>query len=79
MKNLLPCVLLCLVCISLSIRAGAQEINYQHVVVDAEYPKRVHCKTVGDINGDGYPDLAGANHGNHGVPTAVEIWLSQPK
>jgi hypothetical protein len=46
---------------------GAQEITFQHVVVDAKYPKRVHCKAVGDINSDGFPDLAGANHGNHGV------------
>jgi hypothetical protein len=57
---------------------GAQEITYQHVVVDAKYPKRVHRKAVGDINSDGYPDLAGANHGNRGVPTPVEVWSSQP-
>jgi hypothetical protein len=38
-----------------------------------------HNIRVADFNGDGYPDLAGANHGNHGVPTPVEILLSQPK
>jgi hypothetical protein len=53
--------------IGLSASAIEQDLVYQHVVVDANYPKRVHCETVGDINGEGYPDLAGANHGNRGV------------
>ena len=37
-----------------------------------------HNIRVADFNGDGYPDLAGVNHGNHGVRTPVEVWLSQP-
>jgi hypothetical protein len=38
-----------------------------------------HNIRVADFNGDGYPDLVGANHGNHGVPTPVEVWLSGRK
>jgi len=69
----------CFALIGVSASASEHDLVYQHVVVDANYPKRVHCKTEGDINGDGYPDLAGANHGNRGVPTPVEVWLSGRK
>ena len=73
MRNSLPCVLFCVAFISLPFRAFAQEIAYQHVVVDTNYPKRVHCKTVGDINGDGRPDVLAASAAGDGL-----FWYDNP-
>jgi hypothetical protein len=79
--------------ISLPASACAREIAHQHVLVDANYwnlgkalawrPDVVgtsgsHNIRVADLNGDGYPDVVRANHGNRGVPTPLEAWLSQP-
>ena len=36
-----------------------------------------HNIRVADFNRDGYLDIMGANHGNHGVPTPVEAWLNR--
>jgi hypothetical protein len=35
---------------------AAQGIPFQHTVIDADGPSDPHCKTIGDINGDGYLD-----------------------
>jgi hypothetical protein len=37
-----------------------------------------HNIRVADINHDGYPDIIGANHGNYGGPTPLEVWLNLP-
>ena len=36
---------------------AAQPVLFKHVVVDSQYPHRPHCKTAGDINGDGFADV----------------------
>jgi hypothetical protein len=38
-----------------------KEIPFDHVIVDSDNPTNPHCKTVGDINGDGFPDILAAS------------------
>jgi hypothetical protein len=38
------------------------EIPFKHVVVDDDGPTDIQCKAIGDINGDGFPDLVAALH-----------------
>jgi len=33
---------------------GQASIPFEHVVIDAENPNSPHCKTIGDIDRDGY-------------------------
>jgi FG-GAP-like repeat len=73
MRTTLPWILFCLALTRLPASARAQDITYQHVVVDADYPKRVHCKTVGDINGDGRPDVLAASAAGDGL-----FWYDNP-
>lgn len=37
-----------------------------------------HNQVLGDVNGDGYPDILNANHGVYGAPKPLELWVSQP-
>ena len=56
---------LCILGLSLCIAAPGSaraEIPFQHVVVDDDGPMDMHSKGIGDINGDGFPDLVPVTH-----------------
>jgi hypothetical protein len=67
---------------SLAAAADLPLPTWKHLSSDAGDLPKPNCGKeqtaclVLDIDRDGYPDLAGANHG---VPTPVEVWLSQPQ
>jgi len=43
---------------------GTQPLPFRYIVIDRDYPAYPHCKTVGDIDGDGFVDvLAASAHG----------------
>ncbi len=52
---------------------AAQEIPFRHTVIDADGPSDPHCKTVGDINGDGYLDALVASSSGGGM-----YWYAYP-
>lgn len=52
-----------------------QEIPFEHVIVDANNPPNPHCKTVGDINGDHFPDILAAS--STGDTTGL-FWYEYP-
>src|SRR5215831_14076166 len=35
----------------------AGHIRFEHVIVDRNTPEEVACKAVGDVDGDGFPDI----------------------
>jgi hypothetical protein len=49
------------------------EIPFKHVIVDDDGPTDIQCKAIGDINGDGFPDLVAA--GTNGTI----VWYEYPK
>jgi hypothetical protein len=49
------------------------EIPFKHVVVDDDGPTDIQCKAIGDINGDGLPDLVVA-----GTKGGI-VWYENPK
>jgi hypothetical protein len=54
---------------------AVKEISFRHVVVDDRNPTNPHCKAVGDMNGDGWPDiLAASSTGN----TDGLFWYEYP-
>ena len=55
--------------------ARQSPLSFQHLVVDDQPPRNPWVKLAGDFNGDGRPDILGANHGGPRHP--VELWLSQ--
>jgi len=38
-----------------------EDIPLEHVIIDSNNPPNPHCKTVGDINGDDFPDVLAAS------------------
>jgi hypothetical protein len=46
---------------ALSSFAFAQVPEFRYIVIDRDNPSHPHCKTVGDINRDGYPDILAAS------------------
>ena len=46
---------------------ASRAIRFKHVVVDADNPPNPHCKTVGDLDGDGFPDLLAASAADGGL------------
>ena len=51
----------------------AAELTFQHVVVDATNPANPHCKTLGDIDGDGQLDAVAASSSGGGM-----FWYEHP-
>jgi hypothetical protein len=51
----------------------AATIPFTHAVVDANNPADPHCKAVGDVNGDGFPDVIVASSSNGGM-----YWYEYP-
>jgi hypothetical protein len=51
----------------------AQPPTFQHVVIDATNPANPHCKTLGDIDGDGYLDALAASSSGGGM-----FWYEYP-
>ena len=52
--------------LSFNIADAQNAIPFTHIVIDPSPPNQSHCKAVGDIDGDGYPDVlvAGAKGGD---------------
>jgi len=45
-------------------RQRARDLPFRHMVIDRDYPRRPHCKTTADVDGDGFVDvLAGSAQG----------------
>src|SRR5438105_1683523 len=67
-----PCVLGLFLYMAAILPARA-EIPFKHVVVDEDGPTDMHCKAIGDINGDALPDLVVA-----GTKGTI-VWYENPK
>ncbi|MGB6001802.1 MAG: hypothetical protein WBI00_15080, partial [Thermoanaerobaculia bacterium] len=52
---------------------AAQPPSFQHVVIDAANPTDPHCKTLGDIDGDGLLDALAASSAGGGM-----FWYEYP-
>ncbi len=52
---------------------AAQQPTFQHVVIDATNPTNPHCKTLGDIDGDGLLDALAASSSGAGM-----FWYEYP-
>ena len=52
----------------------AEDLPFEHVVIDANNPENPHCKTLGDIDGDGYIDAIAASSVNEGI-----FWYEYPE
>jgi hypothetical protein len=52
---------------------AAQPPTFQHVVIDAANPSNPHCKTLGDIDGDGLLDALAASSSGGGM-----FWYEYP-
>lgn len=74
MKASLQLILLSLLIASRGLNAPAFENPpFKHIVVDSHYPDHPHCKTAGDINGDGFADVVAASSHEDGL-----YWYSYP-
>ncbi len=52
---------------------GAAELTFDHVVIDPSNPANPHCKTLGDIDGDGQVDAIVASSSDGGM-----FWYEYP-
>lgn len=52
-----------------------EELSFEHIVVDSDNPPNPHCKTVGDINGDNFPDILAASAAGN---TEGLFWYEYP-
>lgn len=69
-RNLAWCLTLSL---ALTTTLMAQPPTFQHVVIDANNPSDPHCKTLGDIDGDGFLDALAASSSGAGL-----FWYEYP-
>ena len=68
-RYLFPCLILLFLIVSCRSQGiddedtnGVNEVlSFEHVTVDSNNPPNPYCKTVGDINGDNYPDILAAS------------------
>jgi len=51
----------------------SQPLTFQHVTIDATNPSNPHCKTLGDIDGDGFLDAVVASSSGDGM-----FWYEYP-
>ncbi len=56
-----------------AVAVGAQPPTFEHVVIDADNPDDPHCKTLGDIDGDGLLDAIVASSSGDGM-----YWYEYP-
>jgi len=73
MSRALPLVLASLAGSLLAAVASAQPLVFEHVVIDATNPADPHCKTLGDISGDGQLDAVAASSSGGGM-----FWYEYP-
>src|SRR5512133_4248819 len=50
-----------------------KDLHFRHVIVDPHGPADPHCKAVGDLDGNGYPDLLAASAAGDGL-----YWYQYP-
>ena len=74
-RTLFPwrCWLIAGLVLSLASSLAAQPPTFQHVVIDATNPTDPHCKTLGDIDGDGLLDALAASSSGSGM-----FWYEYP-
>jgi hypothetical protein len=53
--------------------ARAQPLTFEHVIIDPANPTNPHCKTLGDIDGDGFLDALAASSSGAGM-----YWYEYP-
>lgn len=53
--------------------AMPRQITFRHIIIDREFPRYTHCKTVGDIDGDGLVDVLAASDFSQGL-----YWYAYP-
>jgi FG-GAP-like repeat len=53
--------------------ATNESVPFRHIVIDRDPPTYPHCKTVGDINGDGFVDVLAASAYGQGL-----YWYAYP-
>jgi len=59
--------------INIIVRAAAEDVVFEHVVIDSDNPANPHCKALGDIDNDGYIDAIVASSDDDGM-----YWYKYP-
>lgn len=57
----------------LPVSSSAAEIPFRHIVIERDNPSHPHCKTAGDIDGDGFADVLAASAYGQGL-----FWYAYP-
>lgn len=70
---LCSCSGLCAALGATDLNRGSDRLPFRHIVVDRDFPRYPHCKAVGDINGDGLPDILAASAFGQGL-----FWYAYP-